>query len=92
MPSDKVVDLFLRDSVHVLELVQGGKFLNIEAVGGDDVWLALEEVLCLNTCDFWDSGEGVGEVDSTALHAVPVVDASLTRLLIYVELQRFVMQ
>lgn len=40
----EVVDLLLGDGVKVLEFVQGSELLDVEAVGGDDVRRALQEV------------------------------------------------
>lgn len=72
----------------VLELMKSCKLFDVQAVGGDNVWLALKEMLSLNAGDLGDSGEGVGQVCRTPLHAVPMIDPSLTCLLIYIELEK----
>lgn len=56
--------------MHVLELVHGGEFGDVETVGDDSVRLALEQVLSLVGRDVRDGGEDVGRVRGAPLDAV----------------------
>ena len=47
--ADEFVDFVFREGVQVLEFVEGGEFFHVEAVGGDDVGFAFEEVLRFET-------------------------------------------
>lgn len=87
MSSYEIINLFFGQSMKILKLMKGRKLFNIEAIGSDDVWLALEKMLCLDTSDLRDGGEGVCQVGGTSLHAIPVVDASPPCLFIYVKLE-----
>lgn len=49
-------------------------------------WLPLQQVLCLDGSDLRHGGEDVGAVGSCPLDAVAVVDLSVTRFLIHIEL------
>lgn len=49
-------------------------------------WFPLEQVLCLNGCDLWHSGEDVGAVSSRPLQTVSVVDLPIACFLVHVEL------
>ena len=88
----EVVDLLLGESVQVLELVQGAELLDAEAVGRDDVGLALEQVLGLVARDARHGGEDVSAVSGRALHAVAVVDAAVAGLLVQVEVAQVVVE
>ena len=89
---DKLVDLLFVDGVQVLELVQGGELLDVESVGCDDVGLPLEQMHSLQSRDLRDGGESVGQVGSSPLHAVAVVDLSFASLFIDVEVVQVVVK
>lgn len=55
----EVVDFLFGHGVQVLELVQGAELFHVEAVGGDEVGFALEQVLGLETGHFGHGGEDV---------------------------------
>ena len=90
--ANKGVDLLLGHGVHVLELVKCSKLLDVEAVGSDDVGLALEEMFGLESGDLGDGGEDVGGGGGGSFHAVAVVDAAVAGLLVEVELVEVVVE
>lgn len=49
-------------------------------------WLSLEQMLCLHGCHLRDSGKDVRTVTGSPLHAVAVVDAPVSSLLVQAEL------
>lgn len=55
----EVIDFFLGHGVQILELVQGAELFDVEAVGGDEVWFPLEQVLSFQTGHLGHSGENV---------------------------------
>lgn len=87
MSSDEIIDLLFGQGMKILELMEGCKLFNIEAIWCDDVRLTLQKVFSLNACDLRDCRKGVGKVGWTSLHAVPVVDASPPCFLINVKLK-----
>lgn len=53
--------------------MKGGEFDDVESVWSENVGLALQEMLCLETCDLRDGREDVGRVAGSSFHAVAVV-------------------
>jgi hypothetical protein len=51
-------------------------------------WFPLEQVLCLNGCDLRDGGEDMSAACRCPLQTIPMVDLSIPRLLIHVELRQ----
>jgi hypothetical protein len=90
--ANEVVDLLLVDGVQILELVQSAELLHAEAVRRDHVGLSLEQVLGLVARDLRDGGENVGAVSGGAFHAVAMVDATIARLLVQVEVRQVVVE
>lgn len=70
----------------------GGEFLDVQTVGEDTVWLPLQQVLTLISCDVGDSGEDVGRVGCSALNAVSVVDTTLSSFGIHVKVLQVVVE
>lgn len=85
--ADEAVNLLLGGGMQILKLVQGAELLHIEAVWGDQTGLPLQQVLRLERGDVGDGGEDVRRVGGGALHAVPVVDLAVARLLVQVKLK-----
>jgi len=90
--ANEVVDLLLGLLVQVLELVDSGKFGDIQPVRQDTVRLALEQVLAFIGSDVGDGGEDVTRVGRRPLDAVPVVDTALAGLSINVEVLQVVVE
>lgn len=88
MSSDEFVDLFFRYSVQVLELVQSGEFDDVETVGCNHVRFDSEKVFGFVTGDIRYGGESMSEMRSRPFHAVSVIYLPLTRLVIYIELEK----
>ena len=61
---------------------------HIEAVGENDVWLSLQQMLRLLSCYLGNSAEDVCAVCGRSLQAVAVIDLSVTSLLVHIELQQ----
>jgi hypothetical protein len=85
VPPDEIVDLLLRNSVEVLELVHGRELGNVETVRRNTVRLPLEEVLRLVRRDVRNRREDIGAVRRAPFDAVPVVDPPLARFVVDVE-------
>jgi hypothetical protein len=64
--------------MQVLELVRRRELLDVETIGQNSVWLALQQMLALVCGDVRDRGKNIGSVRSGALDAVPVVNAALS--------------
>ena len=92
MTADKVIDLLLGLQMQILELVDRGEFLDVQPVRQDTVRLALEQMLTLERRDVRHGRENVGRMRRSSLNAVPVVDASLAGLGIYVEVLEVVVE
>lgn len=92
MTANKVVNLLLALGVQVLELMHGRELDDIETVGEDAIGLALQEMLALKGGDVGDGGEDVAGVSSGTLNAVPVVDATLARFGIDIEVLEVVVE
>lgn len=88
MPPHEIIYLFFVDGVQILKFVHGGKLLHIEPVWSDDVRLPLQEVLRFDSRDFRNCGERVRQVGRGALHAIPVIDTTLTGFFINVKLKK----
>ena len=86
----KLVDLLLARRVQVLELVQIP--FHIEPVGGDQVRLSLHKMSRLHTGDLRHSGEYVRQVRARPLNAISMVDPSLSRFHVTVEILEIVVE
>lgn len=51
-------------------------------------WFPLQQVLRLDRCNLWHGGENVGAVSRRSLQTVAMVDLSIPRFLIHVELSK----
>lgn len=85
MTSNEVVDLLLGLLMKVLELVNGRKLGDVEAVGQNTVRLSLQQMLRLESGDVRYGGEDIAGMGSSSLDAVPMVDTTLASLSINVE-------
>jgi hypothetical protein len=92
MSSYEVIDLDLGLLMQVLELMGRRELLDVETVGQDTVWLALQEMFTFVCGDVRDRGEDIGGVRGGALDAVPVVDAALSCLSVAVEVLQVVVE
>ena len=92
MSADEVVDFGFRLRVHVLELVHGGEFDDVETVGQDTIGFPLEQVFALVGGDVADGGEDVRGVGCGALDAVSVVDTTLSCFVIDVKVLEVVVE
>lgn len=114
MATYEIVNLLLRDSVKVLELVHSRELGDVEAVGEDSICergrakvsqgskgedrrarltrLALEQVLALVCGNVGYGGEDISAVRRTPLDAVAVVDSTLARLVVDVEVGQVVVE
>ena len=85
VPADEIMDLLLRLLMQVLEFVNRRELGDVQTVGQNTVWLALEQVLRLECGDVRDSSEDVASVSSSTFNAVPVVNPALASLSINVK-------
>lgn len=60
--SCELVNLILGHGVKVLELVQGRKLLNVQAIRCDDVWLPLQQMFRFEARDFGHSREDMRQM------------------------------
>lgn len=79
MPSDKVVDLFLRLGVKVLKFVHSRKFDDVKAIGKNAIWFSLKQMLTFIGRDVGDGSENITGMSCCTFDTVTVVDSSLAR-------------
>jgi hypothetical protein len=70
--ANKLVDLFFRHRVQVLELVNGRKLFHVQPVWRDDIGLSLQQMLRLIASDVGHGGEHVREMRGCTFDAVAV--------------------
>ena len=83
--ANEFMNLLFRRSVQVLELVHSLEFDDVETIGQNAVWLALEQVLRLVSGNMRDCGENIGAMRRRSLNTVAMVDPAFSGLVIDVE-------
>lgn len=90
--SYKIIDSLLVNLMQILEFVGGRELFDVETVGKDTVWLALEQMLTLVCSNVRDCCKDIGRVCRSTLDAVPVVDTTLAGLGITVKVLKVVVE
>jgi len=90
--ADEVVYLLLGLLVKVLEFMGSCEFGDVHAVGENTIRWPSQQVLALIRGDVRNRREDVGRVGSCAFHAISVVDAATTGLLVNVEALQIVVK
>ena len=92
MASDEVVDLVFRLLVQVLEFMHSRELLDVQSVRQNPIWFALQQVFALVRSDMRDSGENIRGMCSCTLDAVPVIDTTLARFSVDIEVLKVVVE
>jgi hypothetical protein len=71
--------------VEVLELVHRRKLYNVQSVGQNTIWLALQKVLALVRRNVGNRGENIARMCGRTLNAVSVVNSTLSSFRIHIE-------
>ena len=88
----KVMNLFLRLGVKILKLVHRGKLDNVQSIGQNTIWLAFEQVLALVSRDVRNCGEDITRMGRCTFDTVTVVNSSLARFSIHIEILKVVVE
>jgi hypothetical protein len=78
--------------VEVLELVHGLEFDYVQPIRQNTVWLALKEAFCLLRGKVRDGSKDIGAVGSRAFNAISVVDTTLPRFVIDIEVLKIIVE
>lgn len=92
MASNEVVNLLFRLLVQILELVHSRKLLDVQTVGQHSVRFTLQQMLTLIRSDVRDGCENIRGMCSCTFDAVSVVNATLARLGIDIEVLKVVVE
>ena len=72
--------------------MHGLEFDDVQPIRQNTVWLALKEVFCLIGGNVRDGSKDIGAVGSRAFNAISVVDTTLPRFVIDIEVLKIVVE